>query len=115
MPRIYVIHENEEWTEPLKVQLQRLGLPFEEWFLNRGQLDLSVHPPLGIFYNRMSASSHTRNHRYAAEHTAAVLSWLEGHDRRVINSSRALQLEISKVAQGFAAEQCMCSRCLLDS
>jgi len=99
MPRIYVIHENEEWTEPLKVQLQRLGLPFEEWFLNRGQLDLSVHPPLGIFYNRMSASSHTRNHRYAAEHTAAVLSWLEGHDRRVINSSRALQLEISKVAQ----------------
>ncbi len=99
MPRIYVIHENEEWTEPLKVQLRRLGLPFEEWYLTRGQLDLSVPPPLGVFYNRMSASSHTRNHRYAAEHTAAVLSWLEGYGRRVINSSRALQLEISKVAQ----------------
>ncbi len=99
MPKIYVIHENQEWTEPLKVQLRTLGLPFEEWYLNRGQLDLSAPPPLGVFYNRMSASSHTRDHRYAAEHTAAVLSWLEGYDRRVINSSRALQLEISKVAQ----------------
>jgi hypothetical protein len=99
MPKIYVIHENQEWTEPLKVQLRTLGLPFEEWYLNGGQLDLSTPPPLGVFYNRMSASSHTRNHRYAVEHTAAVLSWLEGHGRRVINSSRALQLEISKVAQ----------------
>ena len=99
MPKIYIIHENEAWTEPLLVQLRRLGLPFEEWYLNGGQLDLSVPPPLGVFYNRVSASSHTRNHRYAPEHTAAVLSWLEGYGRRVINSSRALQLEISKVAQ----------------
>ena len=99
MPKIYVIHENDEWTEPLKVQLQTMGLPFEEWYLNDGRLDLSVSPPPGVFYNRMSASSHTRDHRFAAEYTAAVLSWLEGHGRRVINSSRALQLEISKVAQ----------------
>jgi len=99
MPEIYVIHENDEWTEPLKVQLQTMGLPFEEWYLNEGQLDLSARPPSGVFYNRMSASSHTRDHRFAAEYTAAVLSWLEGHGRRVINSSRALQLEVSKVAQ----------------
>ena len=104
MPKIYIIHENQEWTEPLKVQLRTLGLPFEEWYLNRGQLDLSIPPPLGVFYNRMSASSHTRNHRYAVEHTAAVLSWLEGHGRRIINSSRALQLEISKVAQYAALD-----------
>jgi len=99
MPEIYVIHENDEWTAPLRIQLQRLGLPFEEWYLNEGQLDLSAPPPSGVFYNRMSASSHTRDHRFAAEYTAAVLSWLEGHGRRVINSSRALQLEVSKVAQ----------------
>ena len=104
MPKIYVIHENDEWTEPLKVQLQTMGLPFEEWYLNEGRLDLSVSPPPGVFYNRMSASSHTRDHRFAAEYTAAVLSWLEGHGRRVINSSRALQLEVSKVAQ-YAALQ----------
>src|SRR5207248_2399570 len=35
----------------------------------------------------------------AAEYTAGVLAWLESHRRRVINSGRALQLEISKIAQ----------------
>jgi glutathione synthase/RimK-type ligase-like ATP-grasp enzyme len=47
----------------------------------------------------MSASSHTRDHRYAAEYTGAVLSWLERHGRTIVNDSRALRLEISKVAQ----------------
>lgn len=104
MSHIYIIHENDEWTEPLRVQLNRLGLPFQEWFLDDGHLDLSKLPPKGVFYNRMSASSHTRGHRYAPEYTAAVLAWLEGHGRRVVNSSRALQLEISKVAQYAALE-----------
>lgn len=99
MSKIYVIHENSAWVEPLQVAFRELDLPFEEWFLDGGKLDLSVPPPEGVFYNRMSASSHTRDHRYAPEYTAAVLSWLEAHGRRVVNNSRALQLEISKVAQ----------------
>jgi hypothetical protein len=104
MTCIYLIHENHEWTAPLRTELQRLSLPYREWFLDQGHLDLSVPPPEGVFYNRMSASSHTREHRYAAEYTAAVLAWLEGHGRRVLNSSRALQLEISKVAQYTALQ-----------
>lgn len=99
MQKIYVIHENDEWTTPLKRELSARGLPHEDWFLDEGRLDLSQPPPEGVFYNRMSASSHTREHRYAPEYTAAVLAWLESHGRRVINSSRALQLEVSKVAQ----------------
>jgi hypothetical protein len=47
----------------------------------------------------MSASSHTRGHRYAPEYTSTVLAWLESHGRRVVNSGRALQLEINKIAQ----------------
>ena len=62
-------------------------------------LDLRSPPPQGVFYNRMSASSHTRDHRYAAEYTGAVLAWLERHGRTIVNDSRALRLEISKVAQ----------------
>ena len=99
MSRIYIIHENDDWTAPLRVELNRRELPFEEWFLDRGTIDLSSAPPDGVFYNRMSASSHTRGHRFAAEHTAAVLAWLERHDRVVVNDSRAMQLEISKAAQ----------------
>ena len=59
----------------------------------------SAAPPAGIFYNRMSASSHTRDHRYAPELTGAVLAWLKRHGRIVVNGERALQLEVSKVAQ----------------
>lgn len=99
MHKIYVIHENDEWTAPLKRELSARGLPHEDWFLDEGKLDLTRPPPEGVFYNRMSASSHTRGHRFAPEYTAAVLAWLEGHGRHVVNSSRALQLELSKVAQ----------------
>ena len=104
MLKIYVIHENSAWVEPLQAAFQELKLPYEEWFLDEGKLDLSVPPPEGVFYNRMSASSHTRDHRFAPEYTAAVLSWLEAHGRRVVNNGRALQLEVSKVAQ-YAALQ----------
>ena len=99
MAKIYVIHENDTWVEPLRAAFEELSLPFEEWFLSEGLLDLTTAPPEGVFYNRMSASSHTRDHRYAAELTGGVLAWLESHGRRVVNDSRALRLEISKVAQ----------------
>ena len=104
MPKIFVIHENDDWVVPLRAELRRLGLPYEEWHLDQGALDLTAPPPDGVFYNRMSASSHTRGHRFAPEYTAAVLAWLERHDRRVLNAGRALQLEVSKVAQYMALE-----------
>ena len=99
MAKIHVIHENSVWVEPLRAQFQAIGAPYEEWFLDQGLLDLTRPPPEGVFYNRMSASSHTRDHRYAAEYTGAVLAWLERHGRTIVNNGRALQLEISKVAQ----------------
>lgn len=104
MPRIYVIHENDAWVEPLRAAFAELSLPYAEWFIAKGTLDLASEPPHGVFYNRMSASSHTRGHRYAAELTGGVLAWLGAHQRRVVNDSRALALEISKMAQ-YAALQ----------
>jgi len=98
-PRIFVLHENTPWVEPLRRELEGIAAPFSEWFLDRGLVDLTSPPPEGIFYNRMSASSHTRGHRYAPEYTAAVLAWLTKHGRTIVNGERALQLEISKVAQ----------------
>ena len=104
MTHIHVIHENAAWLEPLADALDRQGLPWRGWFLDRGIFALTRPPPEGVFYNRMSASSHTRDHRYAAELTAAVLAWLERHGRRVVNGSRALDLEISKARQYGALE-----------
>jgi hypothetical protein len=104
MPHIHVIHENASWLEPLAAALERQALPWRDWFLDRGVFDLSRPPPEGIFYNRMSASSYTRDHRYAAELTASVLAWVEGHGRRVVNGGRALDLEISTARQYAALE-----------
>ena len=101
---IHVIHENAAWLEPLARALDAERLPWRDWFLDSGVFDLSRPPPEGVFYNRMSASSHTRDHRYAAELTASVLAWLAGHGRRIVNGPRALDLEISKARQYAALE-----------
>ena len=45
MQKIHVIHENEEWTRPLAAALDARGLPWEDWFLDQGALDLSKAPP----------------------------------------------------------------------
>lgn len=99
MRKVFVIHENNDWMVPLRYELTASATPFEEWFVDHGVLDLSEAPPEGVFYNRMSASSHTRGHEYAPEYAAAVLEWLERHGRTIVNGHRALQLEVSKVAQ----------------
>ena len=104
MSKVYIIHENSEWTVHLTNRLDELQVPYEEWHLDEGTVNLTEAPPEGIFYSRMSASSHTRNHRYAPELTSAVLAWLEHHGRKVFNGSNALRLELSKVLQYTALE-----------
>lgn len=105
MPKIYIIHENSEWTIHLTKRLEELGLPYEEWHLDEGTVDLTAAPPQGIFYSRMSASAHTRDHRYAPELTNGVLAWLEFHGRTVFNGTSALSLELSKINQYLALEK----------
>src|SRR5690625_2204783 len=105
MSKIYVIHENSEWTAHLINRLEELNLPYEDWHLDQGTVDLTSAPPEGIFFSRMSASAHTRGHRFAPEFASAVLSWLEQHGRSVINGSEVLQLEVSKVRQYLELEK----------
>ena len=104
MKKIHILHENPEWLIPLSEALDEQGLPYQEWLLDEGTVPFHETPPEGVFYNRMSASSHTRGHRYAPELTLATLHWLERHGRRVLDDHRALHLEVSKLAQYRALE-----------
>ena len=45
--------------------------------MDKESFDFKKSPPNGIFYNRMSASAHSRGHRYAPENTKDVLNWLK--------------------------------------
>jgi hypothetical protein len=103
--QVYVIYENEDWMPPLRAALDDAGVPYEEWFVDEGHFDVTSAPPEGVFLNRMSASSHTRGHAAAVEHTRQLIAWLERHGRRVVNGSRAFELEISKVQQHAALQQ----------
>jgi hypothetical protein len=97
--KVHVLHENPDWFAPLGAALDAAGVPHEQWLLGDGLLDLDDAPPPGVFWSRLSASSHTREHPYAKDHARGVLGWLESHQRRVVNGRRALELEVSKVAQ----------------
>ena len=97
--KVHVLHENPDWFTPLGAALDAAGVPHEQWLLGDGLLDLDDTPPPGVFWSRLSASSHTRQHPYAKDHARGVLGWLESHGRRVVNGRRALELEVSKVAQ----------------
>jgi hypothetical protein len=99
MGRLYVLHENPDWYAPLAAAFDRAGLPHEQWLLGDAVLDLDTAPPPGVFWSRMSASSHTRSHPFAKDQTRGVLAWLESHGRRVVNGRRVLDLEMSKVEQ----------------
>jgi glutathione synthase/RimK-type ligase-like ATP-grasp enzyme len=99
MSTIHVLHENPEWTGHLFEVLDARRLRWQSWDLADGVLDLSQPPPAGIWFSRMSASAGARGHDAAPARAMAMLSWLEGNGARVLNGTRALQLELSKAAQ----------------
>ena len=97
--KVYILHENATWVEPLTKELLSFQIPFEEWDLSEGTINLQDTSPKGIYYNRMSASSHTRGHHLAVELTESVLSWLESNERILFNNRRSIQLEVRKTEQ----------------
>ena len=102
MPAVHVIHENPEWLVPFADAFDAAGVPWLDWHLDEGVIDLDRVPPQGVFYSRMSASAHTRGHVAAKDYTRSVLSWLESHGRTVVNGRRVIELEMSKVDQHAA-------------
>ncbi len=105
MREIVVLHENEEWLVPLREAFKARGVVAKEWFLDSGIVPYTEPPEDAVYYNRMSASSHTRGHRFAPELTKSVLTWLESKNRTVVNGSQVLALEICKLSQYAALER----------
>ncbi|WP_119006074.1 ATP-grasp domain-containing protein [Vibrio halioticoli] len=104
MKPIYILHENAEWVAPLHEAFKKLNVPAKEWFVNEAHIEFDCAPEDAIYYNRMSASSHTRGHRYAPELTRVIDKWLGLHDVTVVNGSGVIDLEVCKISQ-YAALQ----------
>ena len=99
---IFIIHENPEWIPPFKEAFERAKVPFQEIILTEGAIYLDKEPPKGVFWSRLSASCHTREHQYTKEYGRAILQWLHSYNRRVINGSSVLEFEVSKIKQYLA-------------
>ncbi|HYH13563.1 MAG TPA: hypothetical protein VD789_14485 [Thermomicrobiales bacterium] len=97
--KIFALHENPEWFPPFAAAFDAARLDYEEWLLITGSIDLDSEPPEGVFWNRLSGSSHTRGHELSKEYTRAVLDWLDFHGRRVVNGRWVVEMEVSKVRQ----------------
>ena len=91
-PKVFAIHENPEWFGPFAAALDARGVPYEEWLLTDGVLEIDEAPPEGIFWSRISASAHTRDHALSKDYTRALMSWLEAHGRRTVNGRRTIEL-----------------------
>jgi glutathione synthase/RimK-type ligase-like ATP-grasp enzyme len=107
-PVVHVLHENPDWFGPFQAAFEAAGVPYREWLLVDGVLDLDEAPPAGIFWSRISASAHTRGHGLSKDYTRSVLNWLDAYGARTVNGRRTVELEMSKVdqltrlrAQGF--------------
>ena len=70
---IFIIHENKEWLSPFQAALEDVGAAYTFWYVPEMNINLMDVPPEGVFYNRMSASSHSRNHRYEPELALGIL------------------------------------------
>lgn len=99
---VFILHENPEWIVPFAEAFEKAGVAFNEILLTQGSIDLDSPPPQGVFWSRLSASSHTRGNIYSKDYGRAVLTWLESYGRRVVNGSNVLELEVSKVRQYLA-------------
>lgn len=99
MKKVYIIHENEQWFEPLAKVFTEKKLPFESFYLDKGSINLSKFPPEGIFFSKISASSYLRDHTNSPDFAFVVFAWLETHKRRIINGTNVLRLELSKMEQ----------------
>jgi hypothetical protein len=99
LPVIHVLFENPDWNPPLIAALEAEGFPYRLVELDDGLLDPSQEPAEGIWWNRVSPSSHTREHHGTVPLAREFLYWLEQAGRRVINGTRAFELEMSKFRQ----------------
>ena len=99
LPIAHILYENPDWLPPLIAGLEAEGFTVRTVALDEGLIDAGSVPAEGIWFNRISPSSHTRDHFGSVELTREVLYWLESHGRRVVNGLHAFEFEMSKFRQ----------------
>lgn len=100
MPKpVGIFYEHPEWFKPLFKKLDEESLPYEKLHAGFHHFNPLVSPPYSVVINRVSSSSYLRGHGQAIFYSRAFIAYLEENGVRVINGSRATEIETSKALQ----------------
>lgn len=98
-PDLVVLYEHPEWQLPLFEALDRRGIAYRAYDLKAAAFGEDEVPEAGLYFNQASPSAYVRGNTAAVPYTLALLRHLEVGGARVLNGSRAFELELSKSAQ----------------
>jgi glutathione synthase/RimK-type ligase-like ATP-grasp enzyme len=98
-PDLIVIHEHPEWQKPLFAALERRGIRYEPFDINRAAFSNHDRPRAPLYFNQASPSAYVRGHARAVPLALAFMRTLELQGARVLNGAEVFALELSKSAQ----------------
>src|SRR5436309_2497877 len=96
---IGIYYEHPHWFAPLFAELDRRGVSYTPLHAEQHRFDPGSKPPYDLVFNRMSPSAWLRGHGNAVFYTHHFLGHLERSGVRVVNGTRAFQVETSKALQ----------------
>ncbi len=98
-PELAVLFEHPEWQKPLFAALDRRGLNYLPVDLKQAAFAEDAEPLAALYFNQASPSAYVRGNARAVPYVLAHMRHLEDRGVRVLNGSRAFELELSKTAQ----------------
>src|SRR5258706_9530339 len=96
---IGIYYEHPDWFGTLFRTLDERRIPYEKIDASSDYYDPEKRVGFSLLFNRMSASAYLRGNGNAIFYTGGLLANLERSGVRVINRSKAFQIEISKALQ----------------
>lgn len=97
---IGIFYEHPEWFKPLFRVLEERAVPYQKLHAGFHQFNpLDDAPPYSVVVNRISSSSYLRGHGQGIFYSKAFIAYLEQNGVRVINGSKATEIETSKALQ----------------
>jgi biotin carboxylase len=95
-----IYYEHPDWFRPLFKELDARGINYVKLDASCQSYDpAAANTDFSLFFNRMSASAHLRGNGSGIFFTHSYLAHLEAAGVRVVNGSRAFELETSKARQ----------------
>jgi biotin carboxylase len=97
---IGIFYEHPQWFQPLFDTLDKRNLSYKRLHAGFHYFDpLEKEPPFNVVLNRISSSSYLRGHGQSIFYAKAFITYLEQCGVRVINGSKATEVETSKALQ----------------